>query len=631
MRIAEPIRSAFGKGKATKKVDLFQRLRNRIQDAETYFTQTVAEWQEYREFYEGDLQLAEIQAELEASNQDQFIHDIAIQNFTWSTVEQYVAMLLEATPEPFVAALDGEQDDAARKVTDMLHAYGKARNIMQEIEAVYRDVVIKGNGVFKIYYDKGVDEIRCKAIDPRYMLPDPSADSLENAEFCAFQHIYSEERAEREWPDIDLGTAETVSTDLEPDDGIDNTDGSTRKILIYEVYHEFGDKLTIYTGEQILWEGDNPLPYNKHLGHRYPATIVRFQYVENKMFVNGLLKQIRPIQTDTNKLNLRTRVHHRLTVNPVMVHHGTAKINTSPGSVIKLNTNDEKAYYLMPPPIPSEVYTTIAGNQSAMDNISGVHEITRGVKPAGVTSGISLEVLQQSAQTRMSGPARAWTYQLGDMWMRVLLMMQVYYAEDRTIAALDGGDVQRVSVAAGDLSAVQDVVGEDGQPVVGEDGQRQAEVVPHEYQVLMQASGELPLSAASTAELALQLAQNGWVDQIGVLDATRFPGREKIVKRMQAAQQAEMQGQMDADAALDQNMAQQTAGSGQDIMAALQQALAPEEMQLVQAVMSGQAPMELLQELMGQLDPQVAELVAQFLQMAGPPAQAGQGQALQLA
>jgi len=39
----------------------------------------------------------------------------------------------------------------------------------------------------------------------------------------------------------------------------------------------------------------------------------------------------------------------------------------------------------------------------------------------------------------------------------------------------------------------------------------------------------------------------------------------------------------------------------------------------------------LLQELMGQLDPQVAELVAQFLQMAGPPAQAGQGQALQLA
>jgi len=606
-------------------VDPFVALQGRVQDAQTYFEEKVREWEELEEFYTPEGQRAVLESDMGTDDQlERFRKDIVIQNYSFSTCEQYVATLLEATPAPFVAALDGEQDESATTLTYMLQAYGRSHNVMREVEAVYRDTVVKGNGVWKIYYDSRTDEIRIRAIDPRYVLVDPSADTLDDAEFVCFQCIYSEGLAKKLWPDIDLDEAEPVSTDLEPDDGIDQTDGQNPKVLVHEVYHDFGAKLTVYTGDQILREGDNPFPETKQLSHRYPCTILNFQYDYRKLWVSGLLSQIKGIQEDTNKLNLRKRVHQRLTVNPVVVVHGQTEVKTDPGSVIRLNTNDEKAYYLVPPPIPRDVDDTINGNLTAIDVISGLPEIAKGIKPTGVTSGISLEVLHQASKTRMAGPGRSWTQQLADMWMRCLTLMQTYYAEDRTYATLEGGDVGRVEVSPNDMSSVQPQLDEAGTPMMGEDGAPQGEVVPHDMQILMQTEGELPLGASAQAEMVLQLAQFGpdvFVDQIAVLDAARISGREKIVQRMQQAQQSEMQGQMAADTTFDDGAAQQQAGAGEQMAQQLQQALAPEELEVLRAVVQGEAPPEVLDELLARLDPQVAQLVEQFLEMVGGASQ----------
>jgi hypothetical protein len=476
------------------------------------------------------------------AGQSRLTSDIVTVNYLYSTVEHYIAQIAQSMPVPYVAGNDASQDEASQAITDYLHAYGRATNIGGEQEMAYRSALVRGTGALKVYWCPRRQDVVVRNLPVNCIVPDPGAARIEDCSFIALRNEYSEDLAVALWPKLDLEHVEEV--DPTRSVGVD-TSSTTEvvKVLVWECYREFGKRLTIFTSDQVLYDGENPTP-----GGRYPLTCFRLADREDCFWGQGLVERLQVLQTDMNKLHTRMRIHHRFTTNPVVVTSSKKEINVTPGEVIRTETPDIRVDFLRPERIPPQVYDTLELDARAIDSISGVHDITRGIRPKGVTAGISLDILQQAAAVRLNGPARNWSFRMAGMWQAVLELSQKYAAGDLVAAGMMEGHAGMAVVPREMLSEATVKYDEDGMPVVDpETGQPELDFLPLPYHIVMQQQGELPLNAAAFAQTAIQLAQiRPEIDLQAILEAVKYPGRERLLQRLAANKQAELAGYMAA-------------------------------------------------------------------------------------
>ena len=530
------------KGKSQKKVDELADLRKRVQDAESFHQKQYDDMNKWDRYYDGSEQYDELYVVMQDAGQGRLVSDIVTVNYIYSTVEHYLATIMQNVPSPYVAGNDASQDDAGRTISQYLQAYSRANNVPGEQELAYRSTLVKGTGALKTYWCPRRQQVIVKHLPVNSMVPDPGAASIEDCEFLALRNEYSKELVQELWPGIDLDNVE----DVDPSKAVGpDTSGTTeiRKVLVWEVYHEFGRRLTIFTSDQVLYDAENPTP-----GDRFPVTIIRTAERDDSFWGSGLVEKIQPLQTDLNKLHTRIRIHHRFTANPVVVTSSKKKIEVTPGHIIRKETPDIDVDFLRPERIPQQVYQTLELDGNAIDAISGVHDITRGIRPTGVTAGISLDILQQAALVRLNGPARNWAFRMAAMWQTVLELTQKHAANGVTAPQMSEGRAGVVTVPAEILSETMQKYGEDGYPVVDEvTGTPEMDIVPLPYHIVMQADAELPLNATAYAQMAIQLKQVlPELDAEAVLEATKFPGREQLLERMAQRKQAELAGYQEA-------------------------------------------------------------------------------------
>jgi len=121
-------------------------------------------------------------------------------------------------------------------------------------ELAYRHTGIVGGDWLKASYNALIDDVDIRCIDPLMVYPDPTAPRLKDAEFVAIKHIYGEAVAKRLFEKIDMDEAETAGT-VETRSGEQSEAGDATRVVIWELYHEFGEKLTIYSADQELYRG----------------------------------------------------------------------------------------------------------------------------------------------------------------------------------------------------------------------------------------------------------------------------------------------------------------------------------------------------------------------------------------
>jgi hypothetical protein len=614
-------------------------------------------WTDLRDFYSGIGQNWDV---VSPGLPDYLQGDWSITNHVKAACQIFTATIVNALPTWYVVEMGtGEEDEASARVTTYLRAWQQFVAYDAAEKACVTDALQVGMGVMKAYWDKHrgkSGEVVVDAVRPENVFPDPTATRIEECSFIAVRNLYGIERALRLWPDLDL-TKVTMSHGEEDEFAGESHVNETRAaqtVVVWEVYYDFGERLMIYSGEQTLFDGDSPVPKSDVLPHRYPLHFYEFEPRADCFWPCGLVQELVDPQNRINKTNTRIGIWHRLQVSPTWTTTSQAAKDTfdkSPGAV---NYHDPESLLQpqYPPPIPADVFTYLEGAKGDLDNISGSVEVTRGLRPTGVNTGIALQVLHEAAQQRMTGPAASWTYSKAQLGQRVVELMMEHYSDDRALAIVEQGAAAQVGLTAEDMSREEPTGNfiEEFDETTGRYEQiPEMETVPRQYIVITQPGGDIPMSASARAEMAIQLkqlpsslVQPTVIDDEACLDALQFPGRDRILERRDAQMQAAMEGEQAAMAQQQTAQQAQMAMQQMQVIAAQLREQLPEDMfRLLQGIMAGTvADRELIEQFMAaieELGPDVASLVQQFMalqqhltQMEQGAAPAGQGQPPQM-
>ena len=117
--------------------------------------------------------------------------------------------------------------------------------------------------------------------------------------------------------------------------------------------------------------------------------------------------------------------------------------------------NGQPPTYQTPPPVSEAWFSLINLTKGLMEDISGVHEVSNGSVPAGLTAGNAIELLQQSDTTQMAefvGNIEAAAC-LRAEWE--LALVSQFYQEPRLVAVSEEGDPQQEQVAARSFEALK--------------------------------------------------------------------------------------------------------------------------------------------------------------------------------
>jgi hypothetical protein len=164
-------------------------------------------------------------------------------------------------------------------------------------------------------------------------------------------------------------------------------------------------RLIRVAGRVLLTDMDNlDWPYEKN--DSFPFVPLGFQEKFGSVWSLNAVHDLIPLQRNIN--NIMSRIIDRVnTDKPTILIPNGAEISID---AYQSKRNFQKIYfepglpptYQAPPPVNTEWFTSINMLQGMMEDITGVHEVSNGAVPPGVTAGNAIELLQQSDQTQLS-------------------------------------------------------------------------------------------------------------------------------------------------------------------------------------------------------------------------------------
>jgi len=512
-------------------------------------------------------------------------------NICKSYVQTVLPILLSAQPTPFVVAEDRQQDGYAVEITKILHALRDRLRFNWTLHHIYTDALTIGTGVGKVWWDanaaRGQGEVAFSWLDPFSVYPDPAARFIEDCEFVAICNKYTEPRIRRLFPDArfkksDLGSAETrpgaaYGEGIQGRPGVvalggPESQAEQNKYALWEVYHDFGEKLTIYSGRKVFYDGPNPTP-----GNNYPIFLFPINPVGDSLWGTPAIKDLIGIQNAINLTNMRIAENARLMGNGIWLTSDPSFSTTNePGGIARYK-GDIPPTRVAPPPLPNYFFAWLQMLYNLADTVSGVYDVTRGQRPRGVQSGVAIQQLQQSAISRISLPVQDFGQILEGVWQAILEVIALNYTGERTIGYSRDNVAETIKVSP-ELFGGIDI--------------RQMKRVPYKYRCIVQPSGDLPISQAARVEQAMRLV--GVIPPSMLVEQLHWPDSEKLVEELK--QQEELQRRMQmaqmelqlvaAQAQVEQiraQTAQMEAEAGQQLPP-LEEVFPPDEQQVLSAI-----------------------------------------------
>lgn len=532
-------------------------------------------WRKYDEYYNGIHLINKGIPVVEIGDMPRKHRDKLPINFCRSTVEQMIPVLIDAAPA-WYAVYEGSDTvgpELAGGTTDFMQGFWYYVNMDDTLKEMLRDFVVYGTGVLRSHWDRyvhpilemlpegevpeeaivrpieeeedttesegGIEykgDVNVEWCDPFCVFPDPAARKLHDCRFVALMIEMTEDDFKRQFPDVDHDDVTRVTQGRLEEIGRRDTEQGkvirkVRMVEVWEVYHEFGERQTLYTGNQILWDGENPTP-----DYKFPLVLFANGKRGNEIWGRSEIQDLVAPQDFMNLTNYRIARHQRLTANPQKVtNDATLKtVTNEAGAIVYVKPNvpgNREGYcnWAEPPAISPQLFVWMSFLERSFDTLSGIQDVTQGIKPKGVTSGIALGILNEAGQARlrlMIGVVAVGLEKLGQL---VLELMQENYTEERQIAFMGADAPQTATLGVGALK----------HPFLSGEGR-----MP--FRIIVQSRGDLPTNPAAQLDIAIQMYTAGAIDRQELLTVAHWPRRDKIVERMEAKEQMQMQGQMAA-------------------------------------------------------------------------------------
>lgn len=123
--------------------------------------------------------------------------------------------------------------------------------------------------------------------------------------------------------------------------------------------------------------------------------------------------------------------------NPALLEARQANIEYHgiPGERVKYDATvqDAAPSYLQPPTIPAYVENEIERIQKSMEEISGIHEVSKATVPTGVTAASAINLLQEQDDTRIGPEIQAMERALELAGTKILKLRARFNTDQRTI------------------------------------------------------------------------------------------------------------------------------------------------------------------------------------------------------
>lgn len=519
-------------------------------------------------------------------------------NLVFRAIQSEVPILTDGMPKPEFVPSEPQDHEIASILNDVLDSDWHYNNWSYQLTEMVYDANFYGTGFGYLGYDhekdNGLGGICFESADPFYSFPDPNAMNI-NTKSKYF--IYSEpkdvQEMKQEYPEhkhliksdlIDLAVRtlndsskykpQTENTTYVDSNSHDSSKDQVLKVCAYvkdleEVEDEVegpdnqsvfvsklkypkGRKLTLVSG---ILVDDGPM---EHEDAKFPYLRLTNYILPREFWGMSEIEQLESPQKIFNKLISFTLDVLTLMGNPVWIVDNTSGIDTDnivnrPGLVIEKEPGSEvrreEGVQLQP-----YVLQMIDRMKGWFDDVHGMQEASRGVRPEGVTAASAIEALQDASQTRLRLKGRnidAFMQEFGQMYSSRVFQ---YYRSPRIFRITNNENVNKyfkfhvddvedpITGQSKRVAKVRDYnQGDDGNFYQSEEKQYD---LSRRFDVRISTGSSMPFQKSKDESQAMQLFDRGIVDAEEVLKRLKYPNAEMILKRMAdkaaLAAQAEM-------------------------------------------------------------------------------------------
>lgn len=533
-------------------------------------------------------------------------------NFIHAAIQTIVPIMTDNRPNIEAVPENPEDFEFAMIMTQLLRSKWDRDQFSQIVAEAIVDACIYGVAISEQPWEQdthqGLGDFDFRTVDPLYFYPDPRArdvnDSFGKGVITAIPTDLAE--VKRKYPDkahllkadlSDIDMAKTAKQDMDdyrirsatdnltlvegerpadvnqPDqilvitawlkddaiieEKIQQSDKSGKKISGYRTRKKYPNGRKIVTANKVLLEDDE----NPYLDGEFPFCRLIDHILPREFWGEGEVDNLKGPQQIINKLMSYAMDVIELMGNPVWKNPtGSGVFSDSivnrPGLVIDYNDGFEPRREQGEDVQPS-IFAIFDRMLQAFDKVSGVNEVTRGVRPQNA-SGVAIENLQEAAQTRIRLKSRnveAWLTQVGQQFASRILQ---FYSIPRIVRITDNPEAARYFEIAidsdldesGEVQARTATVRDFEQMQGPETGQ--VRLVPGEtlqyeikgnLDIRITTGTTLPFAKAQKKQQARELFQLGIYDAEDLLTDLEHPRKDSILNKMQGRMEAEAQAQ----------------------------------------------------------------------------------------
>ena len=497
-----------------------------------------------------------------------------VSNYIFSTCETIRPIMVSENPKFQVMPRLEKDFNKSYRVQQALD-YEWQRTKMDTIvpKAVLPSLQI-GTGIIGLFWngnDGKIGNIEPKLISAFNFFPDPSALTIDEADYVIYATYQNVGKIIKQFPEkadeLKLQTKRPDKEDLIL--GQDSSNFSNQSVLVIECYMRDYEMITrkieddgdiieektpkypngrriIIAGETLLSDGENPYDDG-----RFPFIVFKNYDLPDQFWGMGEIEQLMKPQKHADNLTNQIIDNARLTANCQWVKDKNAGIERGaltnrPGLIVTKNPGTEVRRE-QPPSIPAYVQNTVEMLKRDIEIISGVFDITRGERPSSITSGVAIQQLTQSAQSRIKLKMRYFETalgELGSMWVSRIIQFWELPRQLRVMVSIkDFEQASNDMMVQGQQFSVQAPI--NGQVPIFTS--LSGEEIDGDWDISVVGGSTMPINKNARLQQLISLSQTPaedglpMIDRQTILENTELPNVEEILARFEAIKQQQAQ------------------------------------------------------------------------------------------
>jgi hypothetical protein len=497
-------------------------------------------------------------------------------NYVFADIETIIPIMTDSRPAINILAKEEKYASSADLMQDAVRAvFAKNKMATREVY-VLKDAHIYGTGITKQSYDPKAKCIRISSVDTRHFFMAPGHTEFETTPYCGIARNRFVSDMESDFPHLKgrigkgVGVVDESLTHkpVEPnklyeqdkafvinaDTGemMNASDSGSEdparqiatEIELWERDQKGQVWLTIVCGDQLARRSKSPykngLPSNPG-GSKYPFAKCLCYPINSQFWGMSEVANLESPQDMVNRSEAQIADLGRLCTSPYMRIHRRSRVSlkdiTNRIASFIVWDGDVPPDWMPPPGVASELFRIVENSKSHMDNMSSVHEASRGELPSDRISGVALKTLQKATTGRVALKTRMFEEYLIEVAGQVVDLAKQYY-HNTTIRV--GRKYRKINVQDPKTGAVDP----------------KTDVSNADYEIEIGVGSTLPVDKGVRFEQASQLFVNGAISRKTFLKRTGWT-EDEVQKALEELKQekledAQQQIQLEALSAAEQ-------------------------------------------------------------------------------